>query len=182
MSTKSLEKDSEDEFNQLNSLILNYLNIIPEICIFKEKKGMKMTIQETQEKIVKEFENYTDWEDKYAHLIELGKKLNDFPEKFRTDKNKIEGCQSQVWFNAEFKDGKIYLYADSDSTIVKGLTSLLVNVYSGHTPAEILSSPPDFIHKIGIDNHLSPTRKNGLGAMLKQIQLYAVAFNALNKG
>ena len=141
-----------------------------------------MTIKDAQDKIVKEFENFTEWDDKYAHLIELGKNMKEFPEKFKTEKNKIEGCQSQVWFNAEFKDGKVYFSADSDSTIVKGLTSLLVNVYSGHTPEEILSSPPDFIHKIGIDSHLSPTRKNGLGAMLKQIQLYALAFKALNKG
>jgi len=141
-----------------------------------------MTIKATQEEIVKEFESITEWDDKYARLIQIGRELKEFPEEYRTDKNKIEGCQSQVWLNATFKDGKIYFDADSDSTIVKGLASLLVKVYSGHTPAEILSSPPEFIHKIGIDSHLSPTRKNGLGAMLKQIQLYAVAFNALNKG
>ncbi len=141
-----------------------------------------MTIKETQEEIVKVFEEITEWDEKYRLLIKFGRELKEFPEEFRTDKNKIEGCQSQVWLNASFKDGKIYLDADSDSTIVKGLAALLLKVYSEHTPAEVLSSPPDFLHKIGIDNHLSPTRKNGLGAMLKQIQLYALAFNALNKG
>ncbi|MCF6269403.1 MAG: SufE family protein [Melioribacteraceae bacterium] len=141
-----------------------------------------MTIKEIQEIIVKEFDEISEWDEKYLLLIKFGRELKEFPEEFRTDKNKIEGCQSQVWLNASFKDGKIYLDADSDSSIVKGLAALLLKVYSEHTPAEVLSSPPDFLHKIGIDNHLSPTRKNGLGAMLKQIQLYAVAFNALNKG
>jgi cysteine desulfuration protein SufE len=140
-----------------------------------------MTIKEIQDEIVKEFEEVTEWDDKYTRLIKFGRDLKEFPEELRTDKNKIEGCQSQVWLNASFSDGKIFIDADSDSTIVKGLAALLVNAYSGHSAAEILSSPPDFLHKIGIDNHLSPTRKNGLGAMLKQIQLYAVAFNALSK-
>lgn len=141
-----------------------------------------MTIKEIQEEIAKEFEEISEWDEKYLLLIKFGRELKEFPKEFRTDKNKIEGCQSQVWLNASFKDGKIYFDADSDSAIVKGLAALLLKVYSEHTPAEVLSSPPDFLHKIGIDNHLSPTRKNGLGAMLKQIQLYAVAFNALNKG
>ncbi len=141
-----------------------------------------MTIKEIQEIIVTEFEEIKEWDEKYALLIKFGRELNKFPEEFRTDKNKIEGCQSQVWLNAAFKDGNIYLDADSDSTIVKGLAALLLKVYSEQAPSDILSSPPDFLHKIGIDNHLSPTRKNGLGAMLKQIQLYAVAFNALSKG
>ena len=141
-----------------------------------------MTNKETQESIVTEFEEITEWDEKYVLLIKFGRELKEFPEEFRTDKNKIEGCQSQVWLNASFAEGKIFLDADSDSTIVKGLAALLLKVYSGQTPAVILSSPPDFLHKIGIDSHLSPTRKNGLGAMLKQIQLYAVALNALNKG
>jgi cysteine desulfuration protein SufE len=141
-----------------------------------------MTIKEIQKEIVNEFEEITEWDEKYGLLIKFGRELNEFPDEFRNDKNKIAGCQSQVWLNASFKDGKIYLDADSDSTIVKGLAALLLNVYSEQTPSDILSSPPDFLHKIGIDSHLSPTRKNGLGAMLKQIQLYAVAFNALSKG
>ncbi|MBU0473662.1 MAG: SufE family protein [Bacteroidetes bacterium] len=140
-----------------------------------------MTISEIQQEIVKEFENVSEWDEKYVRIIKFGRDLAPFPEELRTDKNKIEGCQSQVWLNASFNDGKLHIDADSDSTIVKGLAALLVKVYSEHTPTEILSSPPEFLHKIGIDNHLSPTRKNGLGAMLKQIQLYAVAFNALSK-
>ena len=141
-----------------------------------------MTINEIQENIVKEFEDITEWDEKYALLIKFGRELKDFSEEYRTDKNKIEGCQSQVWLNASFNDGRIFLDADSDSTIVKGLAALLLKVYSEQTPSDILASPPEFLHKIGIDSHLSPTRKNGLGAMLKQIQLYAVAFNALSKG
>ncbi len=140
-----------------------------------------MTIKEIQEVIVTEFEEITEWDEKYSLLIKFGRDLKVFPEEYKTDKNKIEGCQSQVWFNASFSEGKIHFDADSDSTIVKGLAALLLKAYSEQTPANILSSPPDFLHKIGIDNHLSPTRKNGLGAMLKQIQLYAVAFNALNR-
>jgi cysteine desulfuration protein SufE len=140
-----------------------------------------MTISEIQNEIVKEFESVTEWDDKYTRLIKFGRDLAPFPEEFRTDKNKIEGCQSQVWLNATFVEGKVIIDADSDSTIVKGLAALLVQVYSNQTPTEILASPPSFLNKIGIDSHLSPTRKNGLGAMLKQIQLYAVAFNALNR-
>lgn len=138
-----------------------------------------MTIQETQDKIVKEFEEYTDWEDKYRRIIDLGRQLPPIDERFRTDENKLSGCQSQVWINAKLENGKIIFEADSDAAIVKGLVALVIRVYSNHTPDEILSSPPEFVKKIGIDNHLSPTRKNGLGAMMKQIQLYAAAFKAL---
>ncbi|MBZ0178011.1 MAG: SufE family protein [Melioribacteraceae bacterium] len=138
-----------------------------------------MTIKEKQEELVKKFSRYENWEDKYSYLIKVGKELNDFPEEYRTDKNKLDGCQSQVWINADFKNGKIILQADSDAMIVKGLIALLIKVYSGHSPDEILTNPPEFLATIGIDSHLSPTRKNGLGAMLKQIQLYAVAFKAL---
>lgn len=138
-----------------------------------------MTIKEQQEELIRQFEDLNDWEEKYTLIIKMGRELPDLPEEYRVDKNKIEGCQSQVWMHAEFKDGKINIYADSDAMIVKGLIAMLVKVYSGYTPEEILSSPPDFLKKIGVDTHLSPTRKNGLSAMLKQIQLYAVAFKAL---
>lgn len=138
-----------------------------------------MTIKEKQEELIKEFSQYDDWEDKYSYLIKIGKDLNNFPEEYRTEKNKLEGCQSQVWINARFENGKLVLHADSDAMIVKGLIALLIKVYSGHTPDEILTNPPEFLTKIGIDSHLSPTRKNGLSAMLKQIQMYAVAFKAL---
>lgn len=139
-----------------------------------------MTIQETQEEIVKEFEQYTDWEDKYRHIINFGRQLPPIDERSRTEKNKLAGCQSQVWINAKLDNGKIIFEADSDAAIVKGLIALVIRVYSNHTPDEILSSPPEFVKKIGIDNHLSPTRKNGLGAMMKQIQMYAIAFKSLN--
>ncbi len=139
-----------------------------------------MDIKEIQSELVNRFKDFTNWEEKYAEIIKLGKTLPAFPEDKRSDKNKIEGCQSQVWMHAEFKDGKVFLFADSDAMIVKGLIALLLKVYSGRTPDEILGSPPDFLKEIGIDTHLSPTRKNGLYSMLKQIQLYALAFKSLS--
>jgi cysteine desulfuration protein SufE len=139
-----------------------------------------MTIKEIQNDIVKEFEDFNDWEEKYKHIIKMGRELQPFPEELRTEKYKLDGCQSQVWINANLENGNVVLQADSDAMIVKGLIALLVRVYSGHPPEEILTTPPDFIKSIGIDNHLSPTRKNGLGAMLKQIQMFAVAFKALS--
>lgn len=138
-----------------------------------------MTIAEKQEQLIKEFEQFTEWEDKYKYLIELGRKLKPIDESLKTDKYKLDGCQSQVWIKAKLEDGKIFFDADSDAAIVKGLIAILISVYSGHTPEEILSTPPDFLSKIGIDKHLSPTRKNGLGAMVKQIQMYAFAFKTL---
>lgn len=138
-----------------------------------------MTIKEIQNELIEKFSNVSDWDERYAMIIKMGRELPEFPDELRTDKNKLDGCQSQVWTHAEFKDGKIVIHADSDAMIVKGLIGLLLKVYSNHTPDEILSTPPEFISKIGIDGHLSPTRKNGLGAMLKQIQMYAIAFKAL---
>ena len=138
-----------------------------------------MTIQEKQQELVKEFEELTDWDDKYAHIISMGKKMNPFPAEYKIDKNKIEGCQSQVWMNASIDNGKVNFDAESDAMIVKGLAAMLVRVYSGSSPDEILGSPPVFLKQIGIENHLSPTRKNGLSSMLKQIQMYAVAFKTL---
>ena len=141
--------------------------------------GEEVTIRETQDQIVKEFEQFADWEEKYKYIIGLGKTLAPIDSSIRTDKYKLSGCQSQVWINAKLEESKIIFEADSDASIVKGLVALLIRIYSNHTPDEILSSRPEFIKKIGIDNHLSPTRKNGLGAMMKQIQMYAVAFKAL---
>jgi cysteine desulfuration protein SufE len=138
-----------------------------------------MTIPEAQDKIVKEFEQFTEWEDRYKRIIDLGREMKELDPAFKTDKYKLGGCQSQVWTNAKLEEGKIILEADSDAAIVKGLIALLINVYSNHTPDEILSCPPEFVKKIGIDNHLSPTRKNGLSAMIKQIQMYALAFKSL---
>ena len=138
-----------------------------------------MKIIDIQNQLVNEFEELESWEEKYSKIIKFGKDLPAMTDELKTEKNKIEGCQSQVWMHAKYDNGKMYIEADSDAMIVKGLIALLVKVYSGHEPNEIVSSPPEFLQKIGIDNHLSPTRKNGLGAMLKQIQLYAITFNAL---
>jgi cysteine desulfuration protein SufE len=140
-----------------------------------------MTIHETQEKIIKEFEQFTDWEDRYKKIIEYGKNLPPLNESIRTEKYKLAGCQSQIWINAKLENGKIIFEADSDASIVKGLIALLIRVYSNQSPDDILSNPPDFFRKIGIDSHLSPTRKNGLGAMMKQIKMYAIAFKAMAK-
>ena len=140
-----------------------------------------MTIQETQEQIVKEFEQFVEWEDKYKRIIDLGRELPAINESYKTEKFKLSGCQSQLWINAQLERDKIIFEADSDAAIVKGLIAILIKVYSRHTPEEILASPPEFLKKIGIDNHLSPTRQNGLGAMMKQIQMYAVVFKALEK-
>ncbi len=140
-----------------------------------------MTIKETQQEIIKEFEEFDDWEERYGYIIKLGRELDEFPEEARTEKNKLNGCQSQVWTIAEFDGDRVKVKADSDAMIVKGLIALVLRVYSDHTPDEILSNPPDFVKEIGIDSHLSPTRKNGLGAMLKQIQMYALAFKTLKE-
>ncbi len=138
-----------------------------------------MTIEEKQNEIIKEFEQFSDWDDKYAHLIKLGKELKPLSEEIKTDKYKLDGCQSQVWMNAKLEGDKMIIEGDSDAMIVKGLVALLLRVYSGRHPKEILSGPPVFLQKIGIDSHLSPTRRNGLGAMLKQIQMFAIAFNTV---
>jgi cysteine desulfuration protein SufE len=138
-----------------------------------------MEIKEITDEIIEEFKFLPDWEEKYGEIIRMGKNLKEYPEEFRTDKYKVQGCQSQVWIHPQFKDGKIVFDADSDAMIVKGLIALLMKVYNERTPDEIISNPPDFLSDIGIDNHLSPTRKNGLGAMLKQIQMYAAAYKAM---
>ena len=140
-----------------------------------------MSIEKIKKEIVEEFEFLPDWEEKYSEVIRLGRKLPEYPEEYRDEKYKVKGCQSQVWLHPEYKDGKIYFDADSDAMIVKGLIALLMRVYNERTPDEILNSPPDFLSDIGIDNHLSPTRKNGLGAMLKQIQLYATAYKSMGE-
>lgn len=138
-----------------------------------------MTIKEIQQSIINDFEQFSDWEEKYRHIIDAGRKLPALDEQFKTEKYKLSGCQSQVWINAKLEDGKIIFEADSDAAIVKGLIALLLKVYSDHSAEEILTNPPAFLQQIGIDKHLSPTRKNGLGAMMKQIQMYALAFKAM---
>jgi cysteine desulfuration protein SufE len=140
-----------------------------------------MSIKEKQLELVNDFKEIIEWDDRYVKIISMGRNLPEFPEEHRIEKNKIGGCQSQVWIHAELQDGKIFFQADSDAMIVKGLISMLINVYSGHSPEEILATPPDFLNEIGIDKHLSLTRKNGLGSMIKQIQMFAVAYKALAK-
>ncbi len=140
-----------------------------------------MTIQEIQQEIVSEFSVYTDWMDKYAYLIELGNELPPIEEHYKTEQHLIRGCQSQVWLNAEYRDGKLFYQGESDALIVKGLVALLLRVVNGQPVDEIIGSDFFFINEIGLKEHLSPTRSNGLLAMVKQIKLYAVAFSKINK-
>jgi len=139
-----------------------------------------MSVSDEQKKIIEKFTEMEDWDEKYAFLIKLGKDLGELDPEIKIEKNKISGCQSQVWMHAKLENGRMIIFGDSDAMIVKGLVAMLIKVYSNQKPADILSSPPEFLHKIGIDKHLSPTRKNGLGAMLKQIQLFAVAFKTIS--
>ena len=140
-----------------------------------------MTINEIQDSVIDEFSAFDDWMDKYALLIDLGNSLPVLEEKYKTESNLIEGCQSRVWLQADYVDGKIFFKGDSDAVIVKGIVSLLINVLSEHTPQEILDADLYFMEKIGLKEHLSPTRSNGLVAMVKQMHLYAVAFRAKEK-
>ncbi|WP_379966804.1 SufE family protein [Epilithonimonas sp. UC225_85] len=135
-----------------------------------------MTIKENQQELIEEFSFLEDWEQKYEYIIDLGKELEGFPEDKKIDENLIRGCQSKVWIDAEYKDGKLFFNADSDGILPKGIVSLLVRIYSGHSTQEILDSDFDFISKIGLQEFLSPSRANGLMAMTKQIKFYAVAF------
>ena len=137
-----------------------------------------MTINEIQDNVIEEFSAFDDWMDKYALLIDLGNSLPPLDEKYKTEQNLIEGCQSRVWLQADEVDGKIVFKAESDALIVKGIIALLIKVLSGHTPDEILNTDLYFIDKIGLKEHLSPTRSNGLLSMVKQIRMYALAFKA----
>ena len=140
-----------------------------------------MTINETQDEIIEEFSGLTDWMDRYAYIIDLGNTLPDFPEDKKTPANLIEGCQSRVWISAEKEaDGRIKFEADSDAMIVKGIVALLMRVLNDRTPDEILDANLYFVDRIGLKEHLSPTRSNGLVAMLKQINNYAKAFKMLD--
>ena len=139
------------------------------------------TINELQDEIIEEFSDFDDWMDKYQLLIELGNSLEPLPEEYKKESNLIEGCQSRVWLQADYVDGKVELSAESDALIVKGIIALLIRVLSGHTPQEILESELYFIDEIGLKDHLSPTRSNGLLAMVKQIRMYALAFKVRNE-
>lgn len=140
-----------------------------------------MTIDQIQDEIIEEFSDIDDWMDRYAYIIDLGNQLPPIDEKYKTPEHLIEGCQSRVWLNAELRDGKVYYTADSDAIIVKGIISLLIKVLNGHTPREILDAHLYFIDKIGLAEHLSPTRSNGLVAMVKQMRMYALAFDTLEQ-
>ena len=137
-----------------------------------------MTINEIQDQIIEEFSQFDDWMDKYALLIDLGNTLQPLDDKFKIPQNIIEGCQSRVWLNANLVDGKVIFEGESDAVLVKGIVSMLIQVLSGHTPEEILDTDLYFIEQIGLREHLSPTRSNGLLAMVKQMKLYALAFKS----
>ena len=136
------------------------------------------TINELQDEVVEEFSDFDDWMDKYQMLIDLGNDLETLDDKYKTEQNLIDGCQSRVWVQCDYADGKLVFTADSDALIVKGIIALLIQVLSGHTPKEILDADLYFIDKIGLRDHLSPTRCNGLLAMVKQIKAYALAYEA----
>jgi len=140
-----------------------------------------MTIQEVQNQIIEEFTMFDEWMDKYEYIIELGNNLEDFNEKNKNPSNLIQGCQSRVWLNGEFKNGKIIFTADSDAIITKGIVALLVRVLSNRTPEEVMNSDLFFIEKIGLRENLSPTRANGLVSMIKNMKTYGLAFNSMKK-
>jgi len=137
-----------------------------------------MTINEQQDEIIEEFTELDDWMDRYQLLIDLGNEQEPLDEKYKTESNLIDGCQSRVWLQCDEEDGKLKFQAESDALIVKGIIALLIKVLSGHTPDEILNADLYFIPQIGLKEHLSPTRSNGLLAMVKQIRMYALAFKA----
>ena len=135
-----------------------------------------ITINEIQDEVIEEFSSFDDWMDKYQMLIDLGNELAPLDEKYKTESNLIDGCQSRVWLQADYADGLVSFQAESDALIVKGIVALLIRVLSDHTPQEILDADLYFIDRIGLRDHLSPTRSNGLLAMVKQMHMYALAF------
>ena len=139
-----------------------------------------MSILERSKNIIDEFEKFSSWEEKYSHLIKIGKDCH-IDSKYQTDQYKVKGCQSSVWMFAEMKDGRVYYQGDSDAAIVKGLVALTLRVYSGSTPEEVMQSQPDFLERLGLNTHLSQTRASGLASMIKQIKLFAFALSQLNK-
>lgn len=133
-------------------------------------------IQTEQQNIIKEFSSFTDWTERYKHLIGLGRELEPLEDRYKVEENLVRGCQSQVWLHTSLKDGRVVFEADSDAAITKGLVALMVRFYSGRTPETIIETDPVFIKKIGLQEHLSPTRSNGLASMVKQIKIYAMAY------
>ena len=144
-----------------------------------QAKIRTMTINEIQDEIIEEFSGFDDWMDKYQLLIDLGNEQEPLDDKYKTEQNLIDGCQSRVWLQADLVDGNIHFSAESDALIVKGIVALLIRVLSDHTPQEILDADLYFIEEIGLKEHLSPTRSNGLLAMVKQMKVYALAFKNL---
>jgi cysteine desulfuration protein SufE len=140
-----------------------------------------MTINEIQDELIEDFSLFTDWMEKYEYIIQMGKDLPLIDEQYKTDDNLIRGCQSRVWLHADYKDGKVIFTADSDAIITKGLVSMVVRVLSDHTPAEIANAELYFVDKVGLREHLSITRSNGLLSMIKQMKLYAVALQTQAK-
>jgi cysteine desulfuration protein SufE len=134
---------------------------------------MSNEVQAAQQEIVEEFSLFEDWMDRYQYLIDLGRRLPDFPDELRTEENRIRGCQSQVWFVPEKKDGRLHFRATSDAAIVTGLIAVLLRIYSGRYPQDILDTPPDFVEALQLQSHLSPTRSNGLSSMLEAIRRFA---------
>ncbi|MFA7493419.1 MAG: SufE family protein [Proteiniphilum sp.] len=141
---------------------------------------MKQTIDEIQQEIIDEFSMYDDWMDKYAVIIEQGNALEPIDEKYKIPENIIEGCQSRVWLQTDYRDGKLWFQAESDAIIVKGLLALVLRVFNGRTPDEIVNTDLRFMKEIGLTDHLSPTRSNGLLSVIKQIRFYAIAYKAKN--
>lgn len=137
-----------------------------------------MSIEEIQAEIVDEFAMFEDWMQRYEYMIELGKSLPIIEEQYQTEDNLIKGCQSKVWLHAEYRDGKVYFTANSDAILTKGIIAILIRTFSGQSPEEIFNAKMDFIDEIGLKEHLSPTRANGLVSMIKQIKMYSVAFQA----
>ncbi len=142
---------------------------------------MTPSIIEAQKEIVEEFAFFDDWEQRFEHIIELGKSHMDISDDHKSEKYRVRGCQSTVWLYPEFKEGRIHFHATSDAMIVRGLIALLMKVYSGRTPAEIASTPPAFVDELGLNDHLTQGRANGLASMIEQIKLYAVAYGQLEK-
>ncbi len=137
-----------------------------------------MEIKEVQQRIIKEFSLFEDWTERYKYIIKHGEKLEQLPDEDHVDENLVKGCQSQVWLTADLEDDKVIFKADSDAAITKGLVSLVVRLYTNQSPEEILATNPDFISAIGMEQHLSPTRANGLASMVKQMKIYAMAYKS----
>ena len=133
-------------------------------------------IQETQQQIIKEFESLSDWTERYKHIIKQGRSLDPLDEQYKVEENLVRGCQSQVWLHTHIEDDKVIFEADSDAAITKGLVALMVRFYSNQKPDDIIATSPTFIKKIGMQEHLSPTRSNGLASMVKQMKIYAMAY------